>query len=87
MIGAWRGEGYISVYSGGTIFSMMKHYDDKEKAGQTGIWANLQYEGELSDDGKIIGEWFYKGFKGSEQYSGKFEMAKVQNETEHNHAE
>lgn len=29
MFGSWRGEGFIGIYQGGALFSMMKHYDDK----------------------------------------------------------
>jgi|JI6StandDraft_1071083.scaffolds.fasta_scaffold1376021_1 hypothetical protein len=55
---------------------MMKDYNNKKKAGQTGKWADLFYDGRESTDG-FVGNWWYKDFAGDSKYSGKFTMRKV----------
>lgn len=42
---------------------MLKEYNDKEKAGQTGVWEHLIYEStDLTQEIGIKGKWYYKGF-------------------------
>lgn len=53
---------------------MLKYYDDAEKAGQTGEWRTLVYEGMVSGNA-IKGKWFYEGFEDSLAYSGTFRIS------------
>lgn len=55
---------------------MIKDYDDKKAAGQTGKWEYLIYKGE-EINGQIDGDWEYLGFKGSSEYSGMFRLMQV----------
>jgi len=43
--GSWKGDGYISLSKNGARFWMMKSYKDRKKAGQTGSWQYLIYDG------------------------------------------
>lgn len=43
--GSWTGDGYISFSSSGVKILMVKDYANKKKAGQTGSWSLLVYEG------------------------------------------
>lgn len=53
-----------------------KVYNDREKAGQTGKWSVLVYEG--VQQGEIFaGRWYFEGFEGDSEYSG--EMSLVHN--------
>ena len=51
---------------------MMKNYSDKEKAGQTGNWIYLIYEGEVTNNSINNGKWYYKGYETDAKYSGKW---------------
>ena len=68
--GRWEGEGNFIMTEGGPFFLMLKVYDDRVRAGQTGDWYNLLYESGVIEPGKIKGEWFYEEYKGNIQYSG-----------------
>ncbi len=41
--GTWKGEGGFIITENGPFFWMFKDYDDKDKAGQTGLWDILVY--------------------------------------------
>lgn len=44
-LGDWSAEGYYLLTPSGVQFWMLKDYRDKERAGQTGEWEFLIYEG------------------------------------------
>ena len=44
----------------GPFFCMLKFYEDKEKAGQTGAWQVLLYETTRIVDGQCEGRWYYE---------------------------
>ena len=43
--------------SDGPFFGMLKVYDDRKRAGQTGKWHNLVYESTMIESRKIEGKW------------------------------
>ena len=46
----------------GPAFWIIKDYDNKEKAGQTGERENLVFESAEIYPGGASGKWYYKGF-------------------------
>lgn len=78
-LGNWKGEGFISFGKDGIRFWMIKDYDDKKKAGQTGKWTYLTFSG-YERRGVIAGDWEFEGFKGDQEYSGMFRLMQVKKE-------
>ena len=57
--GTWNGEGQLIMTYNGPLFWMLKYYDNRERAGQTGEWHTLVYESTHINDHEISGKWFY----------------------------
>ncbi|KAM3135800.1 hypothetical protein pb186bvf_012053 [Paramecium bursaria] len=74
--GSWSASGFIS-FDDPIRIQFKKVYDDREKAGQTGKWRDLYYEGEMESQHLIKGNWFYKGFENDPIYSGTFTLQLV----------
>ena len=72
-LGSWEGLGQYILTKRGPLFWMLKVYDNKEKAGQTGRWNTLIYES-TSLGKKIKGKWFYENFQEDKNYSGKWSI-------------
>ncbi len=53
--------------------TLRKDYSDKKKAGQTGRWKDLLYEGYFNGS-EFRGSWYYLGFEYDSSYSGEFRM-------------
>jgi hypothetical protein len=68
-VGTSKLNGLLMFRADGMGLKLSKVYDDRSKAGQTGSFSILLYEGSGIPD-KIEGEWAYKGYETSMQYSG-----------------
>lgn len=73
-IGSWTGNGYYLCTSEGIVVWMLKDYDDREEAGQTGDYDLLMYEGTQINREKYQGKWYYVGFEHDDESSGKWAM-------------
>lgn len=73
--GTWKAEGDIFARNGELAMFLVKNYDNKAAAGQTGQFQHLIYEStSYSDREGFQGRWYYEGFEGSSQYSGIWKL-------------
>jgi hypothetical protein len=49
----------------GLAIKLSKVYDDRNAAGQTGVWSTLLYEG-VGSPGGLSGEWAFYGLETSQ---------------------
>ena len=47
------------------FFWMLKKYEQKKRAGQTGKYKNLFYVSDSISRRRLHGEWYYEGFESS----------------------
>jgi hypothetical protein len=79
-LGRWTGKGDFLMTSAGPFFWMLKIYQDRELAGQTGALHNLIYESSwVSGDG-AEGKWFYEHMECAYNYSGKWKITRQEDE-------
>jgi hypothetical protein len=70
-VGGWTAYGFIGFSREGVNLWFAKNYNNKKRAGQTGSWSHLLYEGQYSEETNIFtGIWYYSGYEDDSKYSG-----------------
>jgi hypothetical protein len=77
-LGKWKAKGSFITTTERPFFWMLKFYDDKKAAGQTGEFHTLVYESTDIRQGEVEGRWFYEGMETSAEYSGAWRIGSLE---------